>query len=566
MGTALLLRYRLGHRDADADEGTRVLHQALRARRTLPAVHLTAYEILAVFHLEQRQWSQAADSLAQAVRLSAESSLLAGERPDSLGWLLGNLSRSSIAAACAIRADDPARAAVLVEQGRAVLLSHVVARRSLRQEFDSQDPVLTELERIEEERRLPPGSHWIERRPPRSQTHGRSWNPFSSQDVTGRRGELLRQRDTALTALGDWPKLDGLDAGVLLKEATHGPLVLFSLTSDLGSHALTVTPVGVQAIELPRATPDEVIRQHERLHHAARGLRRAVRGADRETILLTQRAFTDILGWTWDSLVEPVLDALDLAGVLVADDEQAPRIWWMPTGTLWFLPLHAAGRPGVPGALDRVVSSYAPSARLLGWARSRGGEPKGRAALFVGPGGARKGPELPFVALDTRAVRRAFPEVTGMPSPITRDAVLEAMPGNRYVHLAGHSLDPREDEAGALFLSEGEVLTPGDVAALRLPEAELAFLASCATAQPNPPLTDEAMHMSAAFSMAGFRHVVGSQWPVDDEATGYFSELFYERLSTGRAVSRALHGAQHEMRRRYPSMPSLWATYLHVGP
>ncbi|WP_152603687.1 hypothetical protein [Amycolatopsis rifamycinica] len=32
-----------------------------------------------------------------------------------------------------------------------------------------------------------------------------------------------------------------------------------------------------------------------------------------------------------------------------------PRLWWIPTGLLGMLPLHAAGQPGGPSALHRVT-------------------------------------------------------------------------------------------------------------------------------------------------------------------------------------------------------------------
>jgi hypothetical protein len=39
-------------------------------------------------------------------------------------------------------------------------------------------------------------------------------------------------------------------------------------------------------------------------------------------------------------------------------------MWWVPTGNLSYLPLHAAGRDD-ECVLDRVVSSYTPTVRSL---------------------------------------------------------------------------------------------------------------------------------------------------------------------------------------------------------
>jgi hypothetical protein len=48
-----------------------------------------------------------------------------------------------------------------------------------------------------------------------------------------------------------------------------------------------------------------------------------------------------------------------------------PRVWWMPLGLLGLFPLHAAGHSGEAGALDRVVSSYTSTLRVLAHTRGR---------------------------------------------------------------------------------------------------------------------------------------------------------------------------------------------------
>lgn len=73
-----------------------------------------------------------------------------------------------------------------------------------------------------------------------------------------------------------------------------------------------------------------------------------------------------MLEWLWDVAVRPILDELGLLGPPSSNDW--PRIWWIPTGQLSLLPLHAAGRHSplsTEAALDRVVSSYSPSIKAL---------------------------------------------------------------------------------------------------------------------------------------------------------------------------------------------------------
>lgn len=65
--------------------------------------------------------------------------------------------------------------------------------------------------------------------------------------------------------------------------------------------------------------------------------------------------------WLWDVIAEPVLETLGTP--------TSQRLWWCPIGLLSHLPLHAAGR-GYQSVLDRVVSSYTPTIRALGYARA----------------------------------------------------------------------------------------------------------------------------------------------------------------------------------------------------
>ena len=60
-------------------------------------------------------------------------------------------------------------------------------------------------------------------------------------------------------------------------------------------------------------------------------------------ILLRRRTVPETLGWLWDVIVQPALNAVPRT----ADGKSAlRRVWWLPTGLLGLFPLHAAGHPG----------------------------------------------------------------------------------------------------------------------------------------------------------------------------------------------------------------------------
>jgi hypothetical protein len=79
----------------------------------------------------------------------------------------------------------------------------------------------------------------------------------------------------------------------------------------------------------------------------------------------------DVLAWIWDTITGPILDHLGHTHP-VEEGRRWPRIWWSPTGPLTVLPLHAAGHHVDDGraVLDRVVSSYTPTVRMLTRART----------------------------------------------------------------------------------------------------------------------------------------------------------------------------------------------------
>lgn len=72
------------------------------------------------------------------------------------------------------------------------------------------------------------------------------------------------------------------------------------------------------------------------------------------------------------------------------------------------------------------------------------------------------------------------------------------------------------------------------------------------------PYTNEAVHLTGAFHLAGFRRVIGTLWPVADEATAELCADFYRRLTENGAeppepdrAPVALHWAVRELRRRH---------------
>jgi CHAT domain-containing protein len=74
---------------------------------------------------------------------------------------------------------------------------------------------------------------------------------------------------------------------------------------------------------------------------------------------------------------------------------------------------------------------------------------------------------------------------------------------------------------------------------------------------------------ATAFQLAGFRHVIGSLWPLSDGVALKAAMKFYHRLpatAPADSSSQALHGTTLELRAAAPDRPDLWAPLIHYGP
>ncbi|MFD0532905.1 CHAT domain-containing protein [Actinomadura luteofluorescens] len=262
------------------------------------------------------------------------------------------------------------------------------------------------------------------------------------------------------------------------------------------------------------------------------------------------------------------------------DGEPWPRLWWCLSGLLSFLPVHAAGYHGTMASaapetvIDRVVCSTTPTVRALAHARRgaadavRPGDGRAVAVAMPRTPGARS--DLPGAEAEAALVGRRFPGpvdvLTG--SSATHEAVLAALPKARWAHFAchGHS-DLADPSSSHLLLADHRTrpLTVADLAGLRMDGAELAFLSACSTARPGARLADEAIHLASAFQLAGYRHVIGTLWPIGDRHAVDIADLVYTAVTGGGDVAGAVHAATRQMRDRWPDYPSVWASHVHVG-
>jgi tetratricopeptide (TPR) repeat protein len=469
------------------------------------------------------------------------------------------------AATAAILCGQLTEAVVLLEYGRVVLWAQQLATRGDRSRLAERHPKLaSELDAVCAG--LDSSDEWAE---------------------TGADGATRRElADRFTSLLGTIRALPGFDRFLhpptfdeLRHAADDGPVVIIN-TNERRCDALLLTPdhQGVRLCPLPDVTVTDLTRHTAKFVTSIELFTRATDDAARREPHATMLA---TLRWLWDTVTAPVLTTLGLDQP--RGDVPLPRIWWCPTGPLALLPLHAAGHHPPPSADknptgrwlgDFAISSYVPSLQAL--LRSRGDSPEAarpRHVLGVGMRHTPYGdyPELTSVSDELAVLSTVFGQqlTTLQDADATREQVREALHSASWAHFACHGgYDLATLSPANLALHDG-LLTVHDIAALQLEHADLAFLSACHTARSEIPLADEAVHLVGACQVAGFRHVIGTQWSIDDRTAPLVASHVYDRLTDGSPgdPATALHDAVASIRaqNRYRS-PMHWAPYVHIGP
>lgn len=353
---------------------------------------------------------------------------------------------------------------------------------------------------------------------------------------------LVEQGMTILTGTrGDLP-----DVRVL---AERGPIVVV-FSSAFGDHAIIITSNTVEAIDL-------FAENETQAQVAALDQRDSVKENYDDRI-------NEVLEWLWRVVARPVFDHLAERGFT------PERIWWLPIGPYAFLPLHAAGyhrqRAG-DTVMDRCVSSYLTNlATLRDHRASPADRPDLRTALpvaFAGPDPDVENYYLAAAHDEVKGVTGIL--MSGIPltgSNATIANVLARSHEAGLVHFACHGYANLSRPSDSHL-----VLSDGNLTVARLAEAHsdstwLAYLSACHSATPSILLDEQPVHIASAFQQAGYRHVIGTLWPIwDDPEPAY---RFYTHLLVTDPAD-ALHRTVQSFRNDAPEKPSCWAALVHLG-
>ncbi|MCJ1448702.1 MAG: hypothetical protein MMC23_009219 [Stictis urceolatum] len=332
--------------------------------------------------------------------------------------------------------------------------------------------------------------------------------------------------------------------------ARCGPVVVINV-SEYRCDALLVEQHQIRSLALPKANSKE-IKEKARI----RGL-----GSPR------------ILAWLWDAFASPILDALGYTQP--PPDIKWPHIWWTPTGLLGKFPLHAAGRHSEgsnKAVLDRVMSSYSSSIKaIIHGHRRRVRESTSKhpaQALLVAMQNTPEHARLDFAVKEVKLVQKLCTSMsidTIEPGRRKQD-ITTCLPNCEIFHFAGHGHTDDDDPSQSYLLLEdwkSDKLTVATLLEMNLRKHSpfLAYLSACGTGEiRDERFFDESIQLISACQLAGFRHVIGTLWEVNDECCVDIAKITYEELREGamtdESVCLSLHKATRELRDRWLREPT----------
>ncbi|KAF3230362.1 hypothetical protein TWF191_010251 [Orbilia oligospora] len=496
--------------------------------------------------------------LEKVVQMIAQASPMSMQQSDQQYMMSEFAQIPSEAAAAALDAGKSAfHALSLLEQGRGVITDHLMKMRTDISELEESHPVLAN-QFIALRSKLGSTEKNLEAACP-GVTGALSFCDIATA------GSLQNQRVEAQKAF------DNLCAQI--RELSGFENFLLPLTEEEMKAAADPDPIVV--INLSTIRCDAFIVEKHQIRNikllksqltTANALGALIRYADSK---MQPHVIRLSLEWMWDREVKPVLDALGFTKTPTEDNW--PHIWWIPTGFLCRLPLHAAGYhfkfPRTnETVMDRVMSSYSSSIKALVYGRRRrsmGATNRKSDKVLIVPVPYTQGQAgLPYVAQEVGVLNSLCPSLhlTPVVPELKREDILSSMRDCRIFHFAGHGLSNASDPSkSGLLLKEG-VKNPLTVTDLQNNQLQsnppfLAYLSACSTgAAEAEQLLDEGINLISACQLAGFRHVIGTLWEVSDPHCVDVAKTLYETIRdeglTDKAICRGLHKGVKRLRNR----------------
>ncbi|KEP46119.1 aromatic di-alanine and TPR containing protein [Rhizoctonia solani 123E] len=478
------------------------------------------------------------------------------------------------AATAAIRSSDYSLALEWLEHARCVVWSQSLLLRSPLDKLQSIDPGLeAQLQSVADQLHHA-GSYSRESRALAS-------GSMTPEQVAQKHCRLAKQYEDLLVRIRHLPGFDDflrpMKAKALVQAARTGPVVVITCYEN-NCDALLILPGQdtVGHVPLPGFSAHKAQQARETLESSLR-----CKGIRERGVKVCQEpgqkdGMLSLLATLWHDVVKPIFDHLGYINNNSAD--QLPHITWCPTGTLSFLPLHAAGDYGQGGsrAFDHVISSYTPTlTALLASGSNTTRSTSSCRILAIGQANTPKHSALPGTTRELACIQAHAPadvhysQLIG--SQATVSAVLNAMEQHEWVHLACHAHQNVSDPTKSGFFLHNGILDLAEINRRSFKGKGLAFLSACQTATGNDRLADEAVHLASGMLMAGYSSVIATMWSVHDEDAPLVADKVYAQLMNDGRVGNgeagiALHNALAALRERVGEQKfERWVPYIHIG-
>lgn len=205
------------------------------------------------------------------------------------------------------------------------------------------------------------------------------------------------------------------------------------------------------------------------------------------------------------------------------------RLFLVPDGILTRLPFYILDNGDGTALFERYETYLVPSSS--GCARREADRPAGGEFARVSVMAATDG-YLPGAARESTRVARHFPRARlYLGADATSTNLFDCLAAqNGLVHLVAHAAQSYENHLfSQLLLSDGP-LYPFDLLLQRV-RASLVVLSGCQTGDPGLYYNTDSLSLAQSFLTAGAKMVLASYWPVCDEVTCRFMDIFYQHLS-----------------------------------
>jgi tetratricopeptide (TPR) repeat protein len=608
LGILLRERFQKYNTDEDRNEAKICLREALDHQTGPLIARIWAGLLGGRLHAEDREWPAGFDALQAAVLLLRRVSPRSIARDDQQQNLSGLSGISALTCSVALEAGKTASESLeILESGRAIIsgLSTQMNEDVFKLEILEPD-LCARYKELREKAfnasQVDIGNEVDEKENLKKQLQERplSGRPHLAYKAIRENFEVLEELDKLEDEIRGMPGLTRFQlppsSDQIMSMASPGPIVCFNVT-EFRSDAILITRSDISAIRLN----DLLYSDLESKAQLLTGKNRVTAGNYLGSKADRNRQLHDVLEWLWKVAVKPVLEILGLLTKPKSDPRTLPRIYWMASGQMGMMPLHAAGthdRGSTENTMSYVVSTYITTLKAFAYAQERCSKQvklsEQRILVVTMPTTPGKRPikateEAEALAKVCARFDAPNPNVLKHPS---KSDVKENIAHSTMAHFACHgNSDAANPSRGGLFLghedaSVAEHLSIAELAAMRPQDAQLAYLSACSTAENlAEKLVDEVIHTASSFQLLGFPHVIGTLWEAGNSGAIKIAEEFYGSLienSIGGVhgafsddVAFSLHKAVQTLREngtlgvRKKSHPRLdvisWAPFIHIG-